>query len=215
MSIDGGAVTNYPNTLTPNGPLAIVVPAGALGSHTIKVAIVTGAVYFNGIEATIGTAGVRVTRWGMAVSQASWLVNGQGGSASDPATGSLAASFNLFPPDLSIISFGVNEYLSNIAVATYSAMMQTIITKAKTKGDVLLVTGTPNYSTTATPAQALYAAALYDLADANDVALFDLADRWQTFALSSALYQDGVTHPNAAGHWDIAEATYQAIGTAV
>ena len=216
VSIDGGATTNYPNTRTPNGPLAIVVPAGALGAHTIKVAIGAGGlIIVQGVEATIGTAGVRVTRWGKSSATADWLVEGQSAVSGDVTDGSLPFSFDLFPPNLSIIAFGENEFLTNVPVATYKTNMQTIITKAKNFGDVLLATATPNVSTTATPSQASYAAALYDLADTNDVALLDLNDRWQTFAASSTLYADGVTHPNTAGYFDIAEAVYQAIGTAV
>jgi hypothetical protein len=215
VSIDGGATTNYPNTRTPNGPLAIVVPAGSLGAHTIRVTIgASGFIIVQGVEATIGTAGVRVTRWGKSSATAAWLVNGSQGVGSDPVTGSLPFSFDLFPPDLSIISFGMNEFLQHIPVATYKTNMQTIITKAKTFGDVLLGVPVPNDDTTGTPLQGAYAAALYDLADTNDVALLDLSDRMVSFAASAAL-MNWPTHPNATGYWDMAEATYQAIGTAI
>ena len=214
-SVDGGAVTNYPSTKTPNGTLAVVIPAGALGAHTLKVAVVTGAVWVESIEATIGTSGVRVTRWGRNNSTAAWLVDGAPASAaSDPVTGSLAWSFDLFPPDLSIISFGVNEYLTAVPVATYTTKMQTIIDRAKLTGDVLLATSVPNFSTTGVPSQAAYASALYDLADTNDVPLLDLYARMVSYAASASLI-NSPTHPNTAGYWDIAEATYQVVGTTI
>jgi lysophospholipase L1-like esterase len=215
ISIDGGAVTNYPNTRTPNGPLAITVPAGALGMHTIKIQVVAGGfIIVHGVEATIGSAGVRTTNWGCSSARADWLVAGSTGADGSTTSGSLPFSFDLFPPDLSIIAFGVNEYLQHTPVATYKANVQTIITKAKTFGDVLLLTGVPNQSTTGVPSQGDLAAALYDLADTNDVPVLDIGDRMVSYAASAAL-MNPPTHPNTAGYWDIADAVYQAISPAV
>jgi len=167
-----------------------------------------------GVEATIGTSGVRTTNWGVSSARADWLVAGSGGLAGSTTSGSLPFSFNLFPPDLSIISFGVNEFLQNIPVATYKTNIQTIITKAKTFGDVLLVSGVPNFATTSTPSQGAYAAALYDLADTNDVAVLDIYDRMVSYVASASLI-NSPTHPNTAGYWDMADATYQAISGAI
>lgn len=140
----------------------------------------------------------------------------QGKMASDllgtpaAAQGSLALGFDMVAPDLSIIQFGANEYATQTPVATYKSNLQTIITRAKQTGDVMIVVTVPQTPGAAIP-MASYTAALYQLAATNNVVVVDLYKRWTSFAVSNplGLYANSV-HPSFNGYQDIALALFDA-----
>lgn len=111
--------------------------------------------------------------------------------------------------DAVFIMCETNDAGQGTPVATFKANMQAAITAAVNAGsDVILVTGFPLNGTDLTP----YTAALYDLADSNDLPLLDMQARWGTWAQANALglYNDNA-HPLAPGYADAGRALYKGL----
>lgn len=100
--------------------------------------------------------------------------------------------------DLGLVMLETNDAGNAVPVATYKANLQAVITLGKNNGtDMVLVTGFPLNGTDVTP----YTAALYELADSNDVPLIDLQTLWGSWATANGygLFTDNA-HPNASGY---------------
>jgi lysophospholipase L1-like esterase len=211
LTIDGGAPTNGSTFTTISGSegnSVITKTAAASGAHTYTLTVGSTGLYFIGFEGILGTSGVRVNNYSKGGGKASDLVG-----ATTTGGRSLPTSFDMTVPDLSIIGFGMNEYLQQQPLATYKAAMQTLIDKAVSKGsDTLLVVTVPDGTTAKTIPQSEYAKQLYDLADANNLPLIDLQHRWVSYAVSQPLgYYGDPTHPNTAGYMDKARCIYNVI----
>lgn len=215
MSVDGGAATNVDAVAATTQSAKATIAAGASGPHTLTVTAPTGGgatgyLFVVGIEATNGSTGVRVTRCAKGGAQVSNLITGL------DSAGSIATAFDLNPPTLAVLAFGMNEYLNQASVASFKADMQTAIDRAKVtnSADVLLVATIPNADQSKPIKQADYRKALYELADANNVPLLDLFERWGDYTTSNAaplsLYGD-LTHPNGKGYYDIAAAVFDVV----
>jgi lysophospholipase L1-like esterase len=210
LSVDGGAVTTF-NIAAPNAGIQKFSISTTLGMHTYRVHWVAGLVFHLGMEATVSGSKVMVSRVGKGGSTVADLIahpldpNGHIGD-------SLSVAVDALSPDLSVIAFGHNEYLQQIPIATFKANMQTLISRAKVKGSVILETQVPNQSPNNTIPQSAYDQALYELADSNDIALIDTSVRWGSYATANTalLYSDG-THPANAGYLDKAAMYYDAI----
>jgi len=109
-------------------------------------------------------------------------------------------------PDLSIIMYGINNWLES-DVSTYLIDMQRIITACLASGDVLLVVPPPSITSSASLAmQQQVASMIYQLAATNNCPVLDITSRWVSFSNSSGLYTDASIHPNQKGHYDIGAA---------
>lgn len=210
-SVDGGAATNVDSSAAAAGYSTVTVPASSTGVHSLVIAVGAGGfTRLISVEGRNGLTGSVVTRAGKGGAMASSFVVG----ASLGLAGSIG-TIDALSPNLVILGFGVNEYLNQVALASYKANLQTILTRAISVGaDVVMLTAVPNQDTTKAISQAQYRQVVYELADANNAMVLDVAYLWDSYAVSNAaplsLYGD-VTHPNSRGYFDIAAAIYAAI----
>lgn len=208
-NIDGGTATTV-NTGTA-GPIGKLTLTASAGSHACNVSWSSGGkVTLIGIEGR-NSASDLVSIWNMG---AAGTTAGQWVTFGSPNPWTATQAIPTLSPDLTIIGLGTNEWLQGIAPATYAANLQTLVTAALTTGDVLLWVEPPSvtsgsagsFATAAT--QQGIAAALYQVAAANNLPVIDITQRWQSFAVSGplGLYGDNAIHPNAKGYFDIARA---------
>jgi lysophospholipase L1-like esterase len=210
LSVDGGAVTNVATASSPGALQHADISAGSMGIHTLRLVAAAG-VLIAGAEGLAGPSGVRVSRIGKGGAKAGDFVNPTGTTAAGVGD-SLHSALDMIPPDLTVIAFGHNEYIQHESVATFKTNVQAIITRAKSFGDVLLLTQVPNGTTSWTPSQDAYNDAVYDLADENGVALLDVADLWGPYAANNtSLMYDDPTHPSPEGYKAIASAIFDAL----
>lgn len=100
---------------------------------------------------------------------ADWMNSGSFGPAN-------ATGWEAYAPHLTFIALGANDKNNSIAVATFSANIQTLITRAQVSGDVVLVNesyGSGGYATL----QDEYRQGMIDLATANGCLFHDEAAR--------------------------------------
>ena len=117
-------------------------------------------------------------------------------------------------PDLTIICLTINDWANAVSVSSWQTSMQTLITKAKATGDVILMSGVPSNITTTTQAnQQAFVTALKSLAASNGVPMLDIWTRWYGagagWSSNKALgwmYDD--LHPSATGYADIANEVF-------
>lgn len=102
--------------------------------------------------------------------------------------------------DLIITVLGMNDYLGQIALATFSSTLNSVLSSYRTYADVLVVI--QNYSgiSLAIP-QSDYIDAIKTSAVANGCAYIDIADLWISYADANAQgWMFDTIHPNDAGH---------------
>jgi lysophospholipase L1-like esterase len=212
VTVDGGAPITKNNWIASGEGNAVhTVSAGSLGAHTYVITAGSTSLFLCGFEGTAGTSGVRVANYSKGGGKAEDLVG-----ATQTGARSLPMSFDMAPPKLSIIGMGMNEYLQQKTIASYKTNMQTLIDKSVSKGaDTLLLVTVPDGTTAKTIPQSDYAAALYDLADTNNLPLIDLQHRWTSYAVSNAFsYYGDPTHPSTFGYMDIARTVYNVVNFA-
>lgn len=206
-SVDGGSATNV-NSNTTGGPSKVTVSAGSSGSHTCTLTWVSGNCHIIGMEGYLSTDKVSVRNMG----RASWTADDW-----DSTTASYSPLNALvsIAADLYIIDLGINDGKNGVSVADFSARMQTIITATKAVGDVALCVPAPSDSAIRSAAvQAEYAAAIYGLAQTNDLPLVDKDYRLISYTSGNAagFYYDQ-THLTGMGYRDVAMLTAKAIAT--
>lgn len=206
VSIDGGTA------------VAVTPPGGAsLGTYTVtgltntthSVAIVrtSGNCIFLGVEVWNNGAGIRMHNAGQSgqvtavtgLSNTTWY-------ASCPLAGSTTG----WNSDLAFLMCIANDAFASVSVATWQANMQTAINGLKANSqDVVLLNENPIN----TLDFSAYTAALYALADSNDLPLIDFSARWTSYTLANSygIMSDG-THPNGTGYADYARALRLALG---
>lgn len=182
------------------------------GSHTIKITAPTsGTVFLWGVSANDGVGGVRCHN-----------IGNHGKFASDAAASndfaSLTGWIGSLAPDLTVITFGVNDYASAVGVSAFTTAMQQLITAAKAIGPVALIAQNP-VGAVASPAQSAYVAAIASLATSNGVLWYaDMFTRWgATYpkaALLGFINTSDKTHPTDTGHADYAAVVEGALGIA-
>jgi len=178
------------------------------GDHT---AVITNTeegrrMYIYGVTPLKGTAGLRVNMMGRASARATdCLIETSGISALDLMFDSS------FAPELTIIAFGANEVLDQTPLSEFKQSLQTIITAAKSTGDVLLTSIGVRSGSFAIP-QPDYVNVIKNLSFENSCAFLDIYSRWggSAGAIASGYMVDTV-HPNDAGHYDIASAILSAL----
>lgn len=239
-TIDGGAVVKLRNVFTGGAAVNIEkqagykqivtkVPAGAVGTHTLRLAPDTSNATFDlfihAIEARVNTPGTfRVSNASINGKSLSTLFAGKNDEVNAlyglPMVDMLRA-------DLLIIALGSNDWLSSTPAATAKTWLKTLIQRQRAagnngngstyaNGDALLVWNPQPDLTTlglGTPSTwQAYRDMFYEVADEENVPLLDLGTRWDTYATGNAagFFGDGI-HPNDAGSLDIAPAVRRAM----
>jgi lysophospholipase L1-like esterase len=213
IQIDGAAPTSGPaNAPGPSGPPYIInytVKAAAVGTHTGKLQEPAG-----------GGSNIRgMYAYNSAVAAWDILFHANNGATSGSQSASNGQWFNqeslaFDAPDFTTINLGINDQNGNVALNTYTANLQKIITTAKISGDVLLVFPhpiVPNAGTSFTQQQ--YHDAAKALAVSNGISFLSLYEYFGGAAGVSAVSartHDGV-HPHDDLYADIATAMKQAI----
>ncbi|WNM67151.1 esterase [Gordonia phage Erutan] len=183
--------------------VTVPVPNAKRGKWPLVITAPTvGNVSFFGIEASIGTSGVRVSMVGRGGAHASDFV--QNATAID----SLTTGVDMPGFDLLGIFFGTNYQ----TVASYKTDMTTLINRQRARGgDVLIIAPYDNAISGVAEPISDFVAACYELATTLDAPLLDLRKRWGTYAQANAapqkFYSDD-RHPSPAGTADIASAIY-------
>lgn len=190
-NIDGGADT----TISENAAQGMgfpVLPSVALGSHTLNLKRVSGTVYIAGAYA-----------YNSAVKAFDIINLGQSGSSTINWI-SVAAQYaplnaiGRWLPDLTILKLGINDWQGADDVATYTVNMQTIITKAKSVGDLIMVTPNPTGSTANQATQRQYCDAVLALGVTNNVVVWDQHAALVDYATQNALgNMFDLLHPKA------------------
>lgn len=204
-------------------PLATINSAGAsalvlatvtttLGNHTFNIKHSAGGPIFIGGLNGYKSAAVNeidVFNWGWGGSKIEdWISTS---SAFGPYN-----ALSVVPADLYVVNLGINNWTIPTDIATFTANYQTLITKLKIYGDVVICIPAPSSTTRASLAtQAAYAAALYDLANTNDLPVIDFTYRLGSYDSANTLgeYYDTL-HPNGYGQADMAEPIIRALAAA-
>jgi len=241
-TIDGGAVVKLRNVFTGGAAVNIEkqagykqivtkVPAGAVGTHTLRLAPDTSNATFDlfihAIEARVNTPGTfRVSNASINGKSLSTLFAGSGKNDEVNALYGLPM-VDMLRADLLIIALGSNDWLSSTPAATAKTWLKTLIQRQRAagnngngstyaNGDALLVWNPQPDLTTlglGTPSTwQAYRDMFYEVADEENVPLLDLGTRWDTYATGNAagFFGDGI-HPNDAGSLDIAPAVRRAM----
>jgi hypothetical protein len=220
LIIDGGSAT----TITPTGTNKLYrhrVTGLANTTHTVSIARATGTAFLLGVDVH-GTTGLLVFNGGNAGAQSS-VATGQYYYAADVASNGQNDNDGLkqsYGCDLILLGpWWTNDYGTGVTAAAYKTNMQAAITSALATNvngypypaDVVLVADIRGYDGAVLDP---YLAALYELADTNDLPLVDMMDRWPSTlstAVGYGLKSDSL-HPSAAGYADWATAIIQGLG---
>lgn len=188
------------------------------GDHVLEIYAPTDGkkVYVEGAYVkTVGdTKGIRVDR------------RARSGSYTGDWTSTLMLNtFTTQPADLFIIALGINDLGSNQTIAQFKSRLQTIITKAKSVGSVIIVPmmQADSVADTRFANWKDWVKVYYELADENNVGLIDVyklygeayqpAQQYGLFGINGGNGEGTDTiHPSARGHQMIADAIFKLIG---
>jgi hypothetical protein len=195
ITVDGGTpqpFTEYNSTEQTAYPFT--VSGLEDGDHTAVITVTGGALYVFGAMEIKGNKGVRVH------------TNSRGGSksADGAVSKSLDMEINAVSPVLTIINHCANDYSNQISLDSYKSNMQSIITRAKSYGDVLILLTPLNNSLTIKSTS--YQNTLYDLAKENACAVVDFVKKWGgnvNIARTNGFMHADLTHPLQLGHDDM------------
>ncbi len=200
------------------GATTITANTGA-GVHTLSIARTSGgALYFNGalLYDSTNRGTVQVINAGASGSySADFLSTAQSGNPYN--------IYNAIPtlaPSLTEFILGGNDANTGVSVATFTANMQTIITKLLATGDVILHVESPFQTTTGGSAQIslatqqAYNAAIIGLGYANGIPVVDDTCRLTSWPVSNAAgEQYDSLHLNNIGYGDVADVDYRVLVT--
>ena len=200
VNFNGGATALTINMNGANG-WANATVSTTLGANTINLVRSTGTNWLGAIEC-----------WDSTKSQV--IINNAGGPGMTTSNWlSAAAPYSAFNAisaiagDLIIICLGMNDMTAAVPVATYTANMQSLITKYLTFGcDVALASYSPVSTGSVSQAtQDAYFSALQGLAAANNILLIDNYTRLVSYTSANSLgYMGHVYHPNKKGYAELA-----------
>lgn len=206
VNVDGGAAAATINSGASNVGYTKQTVTVARGTHTINIARNgTGGIVYLLLVDTYDSTKPAVS-----------IINvGKSGSTSNSwvdtslAWSTLTMIGNL-APDLTILDLGINDAIQSVALATYTANMQTVIAKAKLTGDVIAKLPNPNNL----PAVVPYVTALRGLAAQLKLPTIDNAYRdgnsGASGAAPAAFFFDAL-HRTALGYADTARSVEKAI----
>jgi hypothetical protein len=206
-SIDGGAETDVDQYSSPsNYCKALEITGLDSGNHTLTIKKAAGdnnGLYVIGAYEVKGSKGVRVHRVGKA-----------GATSQDALADNnyMVAEIDYWNAPLYIFALSTNDYISQTAVSTYKTRMQTLITRAKQFGDVLLYAGCPSGEVKTIP-QSEYVKALHELAYENDCCFVDGYNYYggEYEPLYDAGLMTSTAHTGPAGHQDTADLLWEAL----
>jgi lysophospholipase L1-like esterase len=206
ITVDGGvALTVLPS----DGSTLIATTTPVLqlsaGPHTVRITVDDGEGALRigsvGLEASTGIA---ICDFGISMSTtADWVAGG----AAESALNHVRA----WAPDLAIIALMTNDANGQaVPPEEYRANLEAMVSALIDSTDVVLeaqIPGDPSWVDLAP-----YREAVYDVADATQVPVLDLFDRWGGF---TAAHDGGLMsdffHPNATGAADIAAAEFAVV----
>lgn len=210
ISVDAGAplaVSSYGAMITPPGVTGgyarQYIAAGTLGTHTLKVTPPNGQiVMLLGVEGVTDN-GVRVSRIAVSGALASYLDN----------TDLAPLQFGLSTPDLSVISLGMNDYLTQTAIGSYRTALAGAITRAKTSGDAMLVIEPPPGTSLPIPWSS-YVTTAKAVATTADIPVVDLTAVITSYSAGSklGLYSD-LYHLSTDGYKLVGQTVAEAVLT--
>lgn len=203
--IDSGSNTTI-NSYSATPELGVINITGlSAGSHTLTITKVSDSAYaaiFGACPINDAPRGIRchtMARWGKLANH--FIASNAG---DEPYVEE--AEIDYWQPKLTIIALVANDVDAVTGIATYKSRIQTLITRAKAFGDVLLFNNAAT-SYVSTAQLQPYANALLDLANDNNVAYIDYSAKHGDnglYALLGYEHDDGV-HYTAAGHQDMAD----------
>jgi len=172
------------------------------GSHTLVITAPTSnSIYLVGATPKRGSTGIRThmcSLWGTIVGTAS-------------PVNAMEAEIAQFNPDLTVIAYTANNYDGQTSIETYKSQYQTLITKAKSYGDVLLL-ATGQRGNLLTIGQSVYVQALKDLAILNNCAMVSIFDLWGSYENAVAMsWMADEVHPSNAGHRNISDILFKVL----
>jgi hypothetical protein len=215
VSIDGGAAqtfTNYHASSSGIKHISVTTADGSTplteGSHTCV--ITTQAHYFSfvgGYSIKAATSGFRVNT----IAASGATING-----ATAQTKNLTGHVTTWSPKLTIASYISNDQNTQTALAYYLSSWQTLITSAKTYGDVLVTSIGGIFNNSVTIPMQSYRDALFNLAMVNDCAFLDVSKAFGTaFATANAAgYLADSCHYSVAGHQAAANCILKALDVA-
>lgn len=182
-----------------------------LGSHTVNIVPANnGNIKIWGILCrNTSSAAVTLEQMGMFGATMQTVTTGQ----TSPFT--IGGAIEFQNPDLVIIALMVNDFLNSTPVATFQTNLQNLITSIQGQtppASIILMTGQPVQSEVPGADQTPYIAAMETIALSNNIPMFNLHARWQTWAITNAFfpYFDSV-HSGVSGYADVARALAEAI----
>lgn len=202
INLDGGATLATVSGVIAGGGLVKTTVGGSLGAHTLNCVWGSGTCYVVGVVA-----------YNSAVKEASLINGGASGALSSNFVSNTVgydyfSGLSFYAQDLALLTCGINDWSNGVALATYLANMQTVITQLLSVGDVLICTPYPSQASTVVDlgTQKTFVDGLYSLAKVNNVGLIDLWARFGSYEAANAngLYFDS-KHPNGSGYADAAD----------
>lgn len=195
----GGTGTIAVNTNTTIGFAKTTITAGAASTSPLNISYSSGgACLIAGVEGKDPSDVISIINMGRSGSKASdWVA-----STGSPWDSLSALAF--LAPDLTAICLNINDWLAGTNIVTFKSQIQAVITSVLSSGDVILVTGVPSNTASASAAvQATFVAATYELARANGLPLLDMSMRFGSYVSANSLgFMFDSLHPTGAGYSD-------------
>ena len=122
----------------------------------------------------------------------------------------------IYAPDLSIIALTINDWIAATASGSFTTSTQAIIAAARESGDVVLATGFPSKTTSASLAnQDAITAALRPIAANMGLPLIDISQEWglYTTALAAGYFapENDPVHPGPTGYAYMAQRVFESL----
>jgi len=200
VSVDGGAVTTY-SGLAQNTATYQRIAFASRTTHTVNIACTVGTVVLNGVHVYDGdeSSGIHVLVSGRAGALSSDYI-----STDSVTTGTQKQSYTLAAPDLTVIELGTNDFLQQVAVATFKANLTQLIgdvSAAAPKTCFILLTPPTPHLSGGIPWSQYLTAIKQVAAGRTDTVTVDLGRRIYPAGGTDpqALFYDTVVHPNNKG----------------
>lgn len=187
------------------------------GSHTILLErdSGTGYIWFEGIIVENGSTGLRLDQVAKGWVQAEWL-----GNLNESTPGgadyfdALRSIYTALDADLYVVALSINDYVNQVATATFETRLTTIANQLKAHGEVILCS-CPQPDSALTIPYSQYVAKISAVATATNCTFADIHGS----APFSGAFQSGLmadlNHPNTAGHDAMADILEPIISNAI
>lgn len=195
-AVDGGTANNIATAGANGFVMTGALSAGALASHTLTGARVSGTVYFGGFMAydstTLAVDILNLGWTGSGVSNWTAATNGW-----DPLL-----ALSTFNADAALLQLAINDDNGGTTVQAYLTGMQTLIDKLVSLGVTVFLFSSFQFSTATQPAakQSMFRDACRALATRNNLVYIDGYTHWGNYVAANFTGPWGTDtlHPNAA-----------------